>query len=250
MSAPAPERGRADRGAAADHLPVDAQARRLHALTRHHELPRPDRERQRRDGGPTRSQYVLRAVPRCAAGLPEVPDRGGQVHAAWVSGGSIARVVVYRLPRAWRFLAPPWRAAPRHRPAGAVRFARSDPVPTGQIWRLREERQRSTCAGFPVAESRAEPPQRGGCSGLCVWSTVGINLWRWPGSRTGRGIELAGGGCGGRRGGGVRAVRRGAPARAAADGVAADRRLGAGRGPGADGAGAVVAAVGADPAAR
>ena len=40
------------------------------------------------------------AVPRCAAGLPEVPDRGGEVHAAWVSGGSIASVVVYRLPEA------------------------------------------------------------------------------------------------------------------------------------------------------
>ena len=104
-----------------------------------------------------------------------------------------------------------------------------------------------TCARSPGAGRTRSPsgPQLAGT----FWS-VGINLWRWPGSRTSRGIEPAGGGCGGRRGGGVRAVRRGAPAGAAADGVAADRRLGAGRGPGADGAGAVVAAVGADPAAR
>src|SRR6266567_7378564 len=88
MSAPAPERGRADRGAAADHLPADAQVRRLHALAWHHELPRPDRERPGRERRPARPRYVLPAVPRRAEGLPEVHDRGGEVHAAWVTAGS------------------------------------------------------------------------------------------------------------------------------------------------------------------
>src|SRR5580704_6761333 len=83
MSAPAPERGRADRGAAADHLPADAQVRRLHALTWDSELPRPDGERQRRVGRPARPRYRFRHVPCRAAGVPEVHDRGGEVHAAW-----------------------------------------------------------------------------------------------------------------------------------------------------------------------